>query len=328
MPRVLFVGGTGQISAACVPVALEQGWDVTVLNRGASTLRTLPEQVRTLHADARDPAAVRAALGATRFDAVADFIGFTPEHAATAVDLFTGRTNQYLYISSASAYQTPPARLPVTEETPLDNPYWQYSRDKAASEELLLAAHADQGFPVTVVRPSHTFDHTRVPTPGGWTDVERLRRGAPVVVVGDGTTRWTITRAADFAIGFVGLLGRAEAIGEAFHITSDLAPTWNEIYRMLARLLGVEAHLVHAPAEAIAEVDARMGESLLGDKAHSFVLDNSKIRSLVPEFAPTVTLEQALGASVEWYLADPVRQGSDAHLEAVFDEVVRRAGSG
>ncbi|HLS65228.1 MAG TPA: NAD-dependent epimerase/dehydratase family protein [Ruania sp.] len=325
MSSVLFIGGTGQISAACVPVALQRGWDVTVLNRGASTLRAVPEEVRTVHADVRDPEAVRAVLGAAEFDAVADFTSFTPEHAATAVDLFSGRTGQYLYISSASAYQTPPARLPVTEETPLDNPYWQYSRDKAASEELLRRAHAERGFPVTVVRPSHTFDRTRVPTVGGWTDVERLRRGAPVVVVGDGTTLWTITRAADFAIGFVGLLGRSEAIGEAFHITSDLAPTWNELYQTLGRLLGVEAQLVHAPAEVIAAVDTRMGGSLLGDKAHSFVLDNSKIRALVPEFAPTATLEQGLGESIEWYLADPARQGSDAHLEAVFDEVVRRA---
>lgn len=324
MSSVLFVGGTGQISAACVPVALEQGWDATVLNRGTSSLRTLPEEVRSVHADVRDPAAVRAALGDAQFDVVADFISFTPEHAATAVELYTGRTGQYVYISSASAYQTPPQHLPVTEETPLDNPYWQYSRDKAESEALLLRAHAERGFPVTVVRPSATFDRTRVPTPGSWTDVERLRRGAPVVVVGDGTTLWTITRAADFAIGLVGLFGRAEAIGEAFHITSDLAPSWNEIYQTLAGLLGVAAHLVHAPAEVIAAVDQRLGDSLLGDKAYSFVLDNSKIRSLVPAFAPTATLEEGLQESLDWYLADPARQGSDPHLESVFDEVVRR----
>ena len=325
MPRVLFVGGTGQISAACVPVALEQGWDVTVLNRGASTVRSLPEGVRTLRADVRDPAAVRAALADATFDAVADFLSFTPEHAATAVDLFAGRTGQYLYISSASAYQTPPAQLPVTEETPLDNPYWQYSRDKAASEELLFGAHEETGFPVTVVRPSATYDRTRVPTLGSWTDVERLRRGAPVVVLGDGTTRWTVTRAQDFAAGFVGLFGRTEALGEAFHITSDLAPTWNEIYTVLAELLEVSPDLAHVPAEAIAAVDERLGASALGDKANDFVLDNSKIRALVPEFAPTATLEEGFGESLDWYLAEESRQGGDPHVDAIFDEVLRRA---
>lgn len=327
MPSVLFVGGTGQISAACVPVALDQGWDVTVLNRGASTMRSLPTGVRTLHADVRDPAAVRAALEDASFDAVADFLSFTPEHAATAVDLFAGRTAQYLYISSASAYQTPPARLPVTEETPLENPYWQYSRDKAASEALLLRAHEETGFPVTVVRPSATYDRTRVPTLGSWTDVERLRRGAPVLVLGDGTTRWTVTRAKDFAVGFVGLFGRAEALGEAFHITSDLAPTWNEIYTTLAELLGVRPHLAHVPAEAIPAVDERLGASALGDKANDFVLDNSKIRALVPEFAPTATLEEGFGESLDWYLADEARQGGDPHVDAVFDELLRRAGT-
>lgn len=325
MPSVLFVGGTGQISAACVPVALDQGWDVSVLNRGESQLRPLPAQVRSISADVRDPARVRDALGDAQFDVVADFVSFTPENATAAVELFAGRTGQYLYVSSASAYQTPPARLPVTEETPLDNPFWQYSRDKAASEDLLFQAHRESGFPVTVVRPSHTYDRTRIPTFGGWTDVERLRRGAPVVVLGDGTTRWTITRAADFAIGFVGLFGRAQAIGEAFHITSDLAPTWNEIYTVLGGLLGVPANMAHVPAEAIAAVDERLGASALGDKAHSFVLDNAKIRSLVPEFAPTSTLEEGFGESVQWYLADPARQGSDPHLETVFDEVLRRA---
>ena len=325
MSSVLFVGGTGQISAACVPVARAQGWEVTVLNRGATSVRSLPSGVRSVQADIRDPAAVRAALGEATFDVVADFISFTPEHAAAAVDLFTGRTSQYLYISSASAYQTPPAQLPVTEETPLENPYWQYSRDKAASEELLWTARREAGFPVTVVRPSATYDRTRIPTLGSWTDVERLRRGAPVVVLGDGTTRWTVTRAKDFAVGFVGLFGRTEALGEAFHITSDLAPTWNEIYARLADLLGVTPELAHVPAEAIAAVDERLGASALGDKAHDFVLDNSKIRALAPEFAPTATLQEGFGESLEWYLADESRQGGDPHLDAVFDQVVRSA---
>ena len=324
MTSVLIVGGTGQISAACVPLALERGLDVTVLNRGSTSLRGVPDGVEVLHGDIRDPGSVREALGDREFDVVTEFLAFTPAHALMDLDLFEGRTGQYVFISSASAYETPPTRLPVTEATPLVNPYWQYSRDKAACEALLFAAHAERGFPVTVVRPSDTYDRTRIPTTGGWADAERMRHGANVVVVGDGTTLWTLTHSRDFAVGFVGLLGRSEAIGEAFHITSDFAPTWDRIYGILGEALGVEPLLVHVPAEDLAAVDARLGESLLGDKAHSMVFDNAKIKALVPEFDPTTTVEEGLRESVEWFLADPARQVVDAERDSAFDRALAR----
>ena len=184
-------------------------------------------------------------LGERSFDVAAEFLAFTPEHIRTDFDLFEGRVGQYVFISSASAYQTPPARLPVTESTPLRNPFWQYSRDKIACEDLLVEAYRERGFPMTIVRPSHTYDRTMIPTSGGWTDLDRMRRGAPVIVHGDGSSLWTITHNTDFAVAFVGLLGRPEAVGESFHITSDEAPTWDQIYRYLAEGLGVEADLVH-----------------------------------------------------------------------------------
>ncbi|WP_154793114.1 NAD-dependent epimerase/dehydratase family protein [Occultella kanbiaonis] len=324
MTSVLFIGGNGQISASCVDLALSRGMAVTVLNRGTTHTRTLPDGVEVLHADAHDVAALGEALAGREFDAVAQFRSFKPEHAAADVEFFTGRTGQFVYISSASAYQTPPAVLPVTEQTPLENPYWQYSRDKAASEELLFAAHADRGFPVTVVRPSATYDRTRVPTSGGWTDAARMLRGAPVAVVGDGTTRWTLTHARDFAVGFVGLLGRADAVGEAFHITSDFAPTWNEIFTVLSETLDVEANLLHVPATEMAAVDADFGAGMLGDKANSFVLDNSKIRGFVPEFAPSTTVEQGFAESVAWHLEQGFGPVGDPKLEAMFDQIVAR----
>lgn len=324
MTSVLFLGGSGQISAACVPRALEQGMDVTVLNRGTTTLRELPDGVEVLHADLRQPQTVRDVLGGREFDVVAEFLAFTPEHVRTDIDLFEGRTGQYVFISSASAYEVPPTRLPVTESTPLVNPFWEYSRRKAASEEALMTAHAEHGFPVTVVRPSATYDRTRIPSPGGWTDAERMRSGQNVLVVGDGTTAWTVTHSRDFAVGFVGLLGRTDAVGESFHITSDFAPTWNEIYATLGSILEVEPLLVHVPAEDFAAVDEEFGASLLGDKAHPRVFDNTKIKTFVPEFEATTTPEEGFSESIEWRLADPSRLGADPRVTDIFERVLAR----
>ncbi len=231
---VLFVGGSGTISSACSWLAVEQGIDLFVLNRGCSTLRPLPEQATVLRGDVRDPASVRNAVGDRSFDAVVDWIAFTPEHVRADIDFFRGRTTQYVFISSASAYQTPPARQPVLESTPLRNPFWQYSRDKIACEETLVAAYRDEGFPATIVRPSHTYDRTLVPFDGGWTVLGRMRQGKPVVVHGDGTSLWTLTHHRDFARGFVPLLGHPRTIGEVFHITSDDVLTWNQIAETLA----------------------------------------------------------------------------------------------
>ncbi len=277
--RVLFLGGTGIISSACVRSALEVGHDVTVLNRGTTEMRPVPDGARTVIADVRDPAAVSAAGG--EFDVVLDFLSFIPGHVQPHIDRWTGRIGQYVFISSASAYQTPPARLPILESTPLRNPFWQYSRDKIACEDLLVAAYREDKFPATIVRPSHTYDQTMMPFEGGWTVVERMRRGVPVVIHGDGTSLWTLTHNSDFARAFVALIGDPRAIGDTFHITSDETLTWDQIARMLAQAAGVDSpQIVHVPSDVIAAYDAEWGAGLLGDKAHSMVFDNSKIKEL------------------------------------------------
>jgi nucleoside-diphosphate-sugar epimerase len=319
---ILFIGGTGIISSACVARALHQGHDVTVLNRGRSDIRPLPDGVESVHADIRDAASVRAALGEREFDVVAEFLAFTPEHVAQDLEFFTGRTGQYVFISSASAYQTPPSRIPVTESTPLRNPFWKYSRDKIACEDVLVHAYRDSGFPATIVRPSHTYDKASLPTMGGWTDIARMREGKPVVVHGDGTSLWTITHNTDFAVAFVGLLGRPEAIGDSFHITGDHAPTWDQIYTSLAQAAGAEPRLAHVASETIAAIYPDLGPGLIGDKAHSMVFDNSKVKALVPEFRTTVRFADAAGEIIDWFDSHPDRQLVDSELDAAFDRMV------
>lgn len=322
---VLFIGGTGRISTSCVREAVRRGMEVTVLNRGRTAERTLPPEVAMLTGDANDPQSVREALADRTFDAVVNWVNFTPEQVQRDIDLYTDRTGQYLFISSASAYQTPPARLPVTESTPLKNPFWQYSRDKIACEDLLVRAYRDQGFPATIIRPSHTYDETMLPFDGGWTVVDRMRSGKPVVVHGDGTSLWTITHARDFALGFTGLLGRDEAIGEAFHITGDEAPTWNQIFGWVAEAAGAEPNLLHVPSDAIAAADPRWGAGLLGDKAHSMVFDNTKVKRLVPEFGLGAT-PYKLGARevIAWYDAHPEHQTVDAGMDKTMDWLADR----
>lgn len=321
--RVLFIGGTGTISAACAALAVERGLDVTLLTRGTSD-RPLPAGVRTLRGDARDPSSVREAVGDAEFDAVVDWVAFTPEHVRADVELFTGRTGQYVFISSASAYQTPPQRWPITESTPLRNPFWAYSRDKIACEELLLARYREDGFPVTIVRPSHTYDASRIPLPGKWTAIERMRQGREVVVHGDGSSLWTLTHHTDFARGFVPLLGHPRTIGEAFHITGDDVLSWDQIAHALARAAGTTAQIVHVPSDAIAAQDAELGASLLGDKTHTMVFDTSKLRAVVPDFVTTVRFEQAAHDIVAWHDADPTRRHVDPELDAMFDRLVER----
>ena len=326
-PHVLFIGGTGVISSACVRRAVATGWQVSVLNRGRSTTRPLPEGVESLVADAHDPAAVREALAGRSFDAVADFMTFTPEQARSAAETFAGRTEQYAFISSASAYAKPSSRLPVTESTPLRNPFLQYSRDKIACEEVFTAAHRERAFPVTIVRPSHTYDETSVPLLGGWTEVDRMRRGLPVVVHGDGTSLWTLTHHQDFALGFVGLLGLPAAVGESVHITSDEVLTWDQIYRQVARAAGApEPRLVHVPSEAIHAVAPEVGDALLGDRMHHGVFDNRKIKALVPGFAAATPFWRGAREVVAWHDADPARQVIDEHFSAVTEQLLGRFG--
>lgn len=320
--KALFIGGTGNISSACSQLALERGVELYLLNRGQS-LRPLPEGARVINADIRDPNAVREALGSMRFDVVADFIAFTPQHIETDLQLFRGRTGQYLFISSASAYQTPPATLPVTEAAILDNPVWQYSRDKAACEERLLRAYREEKFPFTVVRPSHTYSAVYVPVHGNWTTIDRMLRGLPVIVHGDGTSLWTLTHSSDFAKGFVGLMGNSHAIGEVYHITSDEWLTWNQIHEILASAAGVQPELVHVPSDLIAVYDPIWGESLLGDKAHSFILDNSKVKRVVPDFVCATPFSRGAEEIIAWHRADPARQQVDENFNAICERILR-----
>jgi nucleoside-diphosphate-sugar epimerase len=319
--RVLFIGGSGVISSACARVAADSGIDLYVLNRGQSTLRPLPPGVRELRADVRNPASVRDVLKDLDFDSVVDWVAFTPEHVSTDIHLFRGRTGQYVFISSASAYQTPPSRLPVTESTPLRNPFWRYSRDKIACEDLLVRAYRDEGFPATIVRPSHTYDKTKVPLSGGWTALARMLAGKPVIVHGDGTSLWTVTHHDDFARGFVPLLGHARTLGEAFHITSDDFLTWDQIAHAFASALGVTARITHVASDAIAAADPEWGAGLIGDKAHSMVFDNSKLRSLVPGWHAVIPFERGAREIVSWYLEDPSRQVADERMDTLMDKL-------
>ncbi|HEY1624459.1 MAG TPA: SDR family oxidoreductase [Streptosporangiaceae bacterium] len=319
--RVLFIGGSGTISSACSRVAVASGIELFVLNRGLSTTRPLPPQVTTLRADIREPAAVMEKIKGLDFDAVVDWVAFTPEQVKTDIDLFAGRTRQYVFISSASAYQTPPERQPVTESTPLRNPYWQYSRDKIACEDLLVAAYRERAFPATIVRPSHTYDETKVPLHGGGTVLGRMLAGQPVIVHGDGTSLWTLTHHEDFARAFVPLLGHPRTLGEAVHITSDDVLTWNQIARALATALGVTERVVHVPSDVIAAADPEWGAGLLGDKAHSMVFDNAKVRALVPGWHAVIPFERGAREIVDWYLADPARQVTDAAVDAMMDKL-------
>lgn len=324
--RVLFIGGNGIISSASSALAVERGHELTLLNRGQSTLRPRIDGVRHLVGDADDAASLAAAIGDETFDVVANFRSFSPAQVARDIELFEGRCRQYVYISSASAYQKPVSRLPITESTPLRNPYWQYSRDKIASEDLLVAAYRERGFPATIIRPSHTYDGTSVPILGGWTAIERMRRGAPVVVQGDGTSLWTMTHTRDFAVAFVGLLGNDRAIGEAFHITSDEVLTWNQITDLLAHAAGTTASVVHIASESIARELPEHGPGLLGDKAHSVIFDNSKVKSLVPEYRAITRFWQGAREIARWHDADTSRRVADPLLDAAFDRLVARFG--
>ncbi len=325
--RVLFLGGTGVISSACVREAVGRGdIELLVLNRGQSAVRPLPTGVRELRADAREARSVLQALDGLDFDCVVDFVAFTAEDVRADIELFRGRTRQYVFISTASAYQKPLSRVPVTESTPLRNPYWQYSRDKIAGEELLVAAYRESGFPATIVRPSHTYDATKTVLSGGWTTLARMRAGKPVIVHGDGTSLWTVTHHTDFARGFVPLLGHPRAVGEAFHITSDDAVTWDQIARALGAALGLTPRIVHVPSDVIASADPVWGAGLLGDKAHSMVFDNSKLRSVVPGWRAVVPFERGAREIVDWYLGDPARQVVDERLDAVMDKLAADFG--
>ncbi len=289
--------------------------------------------MRTLVADAHDARAVEAALGRERFDAVVDWIAYLPADVERDVALFGPRTRQFVFISSASAYEKPPRSPFITESTPLRNPYWQYSRDKIACEEALVRAYRETGFPVTIVRPSLTYDTVLPIAIGGWgcaTLLDRLQAGRPIIVHGDGTSLWTVTHADDFARGFVPLLGHPQAIGESVHITSDESLTWNQIYATIADALGVSAQVVHVPSDFVARIDPEMGAGLLGDKAYSVLFDNSKIRRLAPGYLATIPFHEGIRRTIAWFQADPKRWVVKPEVHAAMDRILAawsRAGA-
>ena len=322
--KILFLGGTGVISSGCAAVAAERGLDLTVLNRGTTTMRPLPPQVKQIHADIRNVHEAKAAIGDQKFDVVVDFLSFTTEQLKQSILLFEGNIGQYVFISSASAYQKPLSKLPITESTPLVNPFWKYSRNKAACEDLLMKKYREDNFQITIIRPSHTYDRTLFPMRAGYTVLNRMRQGKPVVVHGDGTSIWVLTHHRDFAKGLLGVLGNHHAIGESFHITSDMLLTWNQIYTILADAVGVIPDLVHVPSEVIAEHDKDWGASLLGDKSHSAIFDNTKIKRLVPDFNCTVPFSQGAREIVQWYDQHPDQQVIDPYMDALFDTLIAK----
>ena len=323
--KVLFIGGTGLISSACTRLAVERGVDLFLLNRGRDPDRA--QGAVTLVADLRDETAVARALAGHRFDAVVDWMAFTPEDVERDIRLFTGRTDQFVFVSSASAYLKPLGHWLLREDSPLANPYWDYSRGKIACEERLMRAFREDGFPITIVRPSLTYGDTQVPLAvNSWerpfTAIARVRAGKPMIVPGDGTSLWTITHNTDFATGLVGLLGRRQAIGHAFNIMSDEVLTWDEIYRQVAAAAGVEATIVHIASDFIAACLPEMTGTLLGDKSVSAVFDTTKIRRFVPEFQATVPFAAGIRPTIAWFDEDPVRQQVDAAMEARWDRLI------
>ena len=326
MKTALFIGGTGTISTAITKsISQMPEWQLYLVNRGNRSA-VVPSNVKVIQADAKDKAALAAALGDLSFDCVCDFIGFVPEDVERDWRVFRGRTKQYIYISSASAYQKPCRDYIITEETPLENPYWLYSRNKIACENFLFEKFRSEGYPVTVVRPSHTYDERSIPLgvhgkKGSWQVVRRMLAGKPVVIHGDGTSLWTMTHNSDFAKGFVGLMGNPKAIGEAFQIMSDESLTWNQIYECIAKALGVELKAVHVSSEMLAAAGPEYDfvGSLTGDKANSVVFDTSKLRSLVPSFKPCVKFEEGIRRTIENVLSHPELQTEDPEFDAFCD---------
>jgi nucleoside-diphosphate-sugar epimerase len=318
--KVLFIGGTGVISSACAQLAVEHGINLCLLNRG-KTERNVPAGVEILQGDIRERDSVKGAIGNRTFDVVVDWIAFAPDHIDADLELFRDRTAQYVFISSASVYQTPPVLLPVTESTPLHNPFWAYSRAKIACEERLMKAYREENFPITIVRPSHTYDHTLFPMHGQFTVVNRMREGKKVIVHGDGTSLWTLTHHRDFAKGFVGLLGNSHALGEAFHITSDEILTWNQIFEIVAKAAGVQPRLVHIPSELIAAFDPEWGASLLGDKTHSMIFDNTKI-SASCRLCRHDSIFQGAKEIMSWFDSNPAEKIVNEEKNRLMDKII------
>ncbi|MBO7472543.1 MAG: NAD-dependent epimerase/dehydratase family protein [Ruminococcus sp.] len=325
--KILLIGGTGTISMAITKLLAQQGHEVLLLNRGGRNSE-LPETVRTIQCDISDEKEAAEKLKGMSFDCVGEFIGFVPSQVERDFRLFRGKTKQYIYISSASAYQKPLADCVITESTPLANPHWQYSRDKIACEEYLMKQYRENGFPVTIVRPSHTYDERSVPLGvhgdnGSWQVVKRIMEGKPVIIHGDGTSLWTITHNSDFAKAYAGLVGNIHAVGQAFHITSDESVTWNQIYSIIADELGVELNACHVSSKLLNAIGPYDFEgTLIGDKANTVIFDNSKIKRAVPDFIATIRADQGIRCTIRYILAHKECQTEDEAFDSWCDKVV------
>jgi len=322
--KVLFIGGTGNISTSVSKLCVERGIDLFLLNRG--TRKVEIPGANAITGDITQPAKLHSDIAEHRWDAVVDWIAFTVNDIERDISLFRNRTRQFVFISSASAYQKPPSHPIITESTLLANPFWQYSRDKIACEERLDRAYREEGFPITIVRPSLTYD-TVIPLPiGGWTEytvIDRMKHGKAVIIHGDGTSLWVVTHAEDFAKGFVGLLGHQQAIGQSFHITTDELLTWDQIHEAVAQAAGCEPKFVHIASEFLAKCEPSLTGSLLGDKAYSVIFDNSKVKQFVPEFKATIPFVQGIKRTLAWFEAEPARQVVRPETDAMIDGILK-----
>ena len=322
--KVLFIGGTGFISTSVSRMAVERGIELYLLNRGQRASE-IPGCIQ-LTGDIHNQESLRGALKDLKFDAVVDWIAFTPEDVMRDLAVFRGRTKQFVFISSASAYQKPPANYIITESTPLENPYWDYSRNKIASEELLMKTYREEDFPVTIVHPSFTYN-TYLPVAiggfGCYTLADRMKKGLPIIVHGDGSSLWVNTHAEDFAVGLLGLLGNEKTIGEAFHITSDEVLSWNQIYQTIADALQVAPNIIHIPSDFIVKVEPQYEGPLFGDKTWSVAFDNSKIKAFVPEFRTTILFQEGMRRAVEWFDAGQKRQRIDVQVNREMDRIIQ-----
>lgn len=328
--KVLFIGGTGTISGAITRLlAQKEDYELTVLNRGHKK-EGLPASVRQITGDINNEEEIRSLLALESFDVVGEFVAYVPEQVRRDIRLFEGRCRQYIFISSASAYQKPLSNYLITESTPLANPYWQYSRDKIDCEQVLMEAYRNTGFPVTIVRPSHTYGDGTVPlamhgVKGPWNDLMRMKEGLPVVVPGDGATLWTVTHNTDFALAYAGLVGNPHAIGEPVHITSDEALTWNQIYSIIGRELGVTPTLIHVATDTLVHLNPDLRGPLLGDKSCTTIFDNSKIKRLVPGFAAVTRFDQGIRQSIACLMNQPERQIRDLAWDTWINHVIEAA---
>lgn len=325
--KVLFIGGTGNISTSVSRLCVEKGIDLYLLNRGTRDVKI--QGAKLIKGDISKPEQLKSELSKHTWDAVVNWIAFVEKDIENDIELFRNKTKQYIFISSASAYQKPPTYPVITESTPLYNPYWQYSRNKIACEERLNNAYRDENFPITIVRPSHTYDNVIPVAIGGWTEytiIDRMKKGEKIIVHGDGSSLWTLTHAEDFAKAFVGLLGHQQAIGHSFHITSDEILTWDQIYQTVANAVGTEANIIHIPSDFICRMNPSLTGDLIGDKTHSVIFDNTKIKTFVPDYKAIISFSQGIRKTLNWFEEKPERKIVNDETNKMMNRIIDAYG--